>query len=173
MVNIRHQGGLRVKSDHKNRLFMIRDIYNIFFSFRLQRLSTWYQYQYFPWHQPLVLELAPTFQREKTEKTLTKKKLKMISLSKYCKVTTLFVEISFELRTFFNFSDKPFKIHTHLAQFKHSPGTFIFPSGFCRVKVEKILKSSLDWSHHRVSVQGVKSLGGHFACLCRGLNIMK
>jgi hypothetical protein len=22
---------------------------------------------------------------------------------------------------------------------------------------------------HRVSVQGVKSLGGHFACLCRGL----
>ena len=21
---------------------------------------------------------------------------------------------------------------------------------------------------HRVSVQGVKSLGGHFACLCRG-----
>ena len=25
----------------------------------------------------------------------------------------------------------------------------------------------------RVSVQGVKSLGGHFACLCRGLNFMK
>ena len=25
----------------------------------------------------------------------------------------------------------------------------------------------------RVSVQGVKSLGGHFACLCRGLNLMK
>ena len=22
--------------------------------------------------------------------------------------------------------------------------------------------------HYRVSVQGVKSLGGHFACLCRG-----
>ena len=25
----------------------------------------------------------------------------------------------------------------------------------------------------RVSVQGVKSLDGHFACLCRGLNFMK
>ena len=25
----------------------------------------------------------------------------------------------------------------------------------------------------RVSVQGVKSLGGHFACFCRGLNFMK
>ena len=25
----------------------------------------------------------------------------------------------------------------------------------------------------RVSVQGVKSLGGHFACLCRGLNFIK
>ena len=24
------------------------------------------------------------------------------------------------------------------------------------------------WLQHRVSVQGVKSLGGHFACLCRG-----
>ena len=24
------------------------------------------------------------------------------------------------------------------------------------------------WSFNRVSVQGVKSLGGHFACLCRG-----
>ena len=23
---------------------------------------------------------------------------------------------------------------------------------------------------HRVSVQGVKSLGGHFACLCRGFD---
>ena len=26
---------------------------------------------------------------------------------------------------------------------------------------------------HRVSVQGVKSLGDHFACLCQGLNFMK
>ena len=25
-----------------------------------------------------------------------------------------------------------------------------------------------EWSLSRVSVQGVKSLGGHFACLCRG-----
>ena len=25
----------------------------------------------------------------------------------------------------------------------------------------------------RVSVQGVKSLGGHFVCLCRSLNFMK
>ena len=25
----------------------------------------------------------------------------------------------------------------------------------------------------RVSVQGVESLGGYFACLCRGLNFMK
>ena len=28
-------------------------------------------------------------------------------------------------------------------------------------------------SKNRVSVQGVKSLGGHFACLCRGLIFMK
>ena len=26
----------------------------------------------------------------------------------------------------------------------------------------------LKWTLSRVSVQGVKSLGGHFACLCRG-----
>ena len=25
----------------------------------------------------------------------------------------------------------------------------------------------------RVSIRGVKSLGDHFACLCRGLNVMK
>ena len=26
------------------------------------------------------------------------------------------------------------------------------------------------WDKNRVSVQGVKSLGGHFACLCRGFD---
>ena len=29
------------------------------------------------------------------------------------------------------------------------------------------------WVDPRVSVQGVKSLGGHFSCLCWGLNFMK
>ena len=31
----------------------------------------------------------------------------------------------------------------------------------------KVAKQHL-WAIYRVSVQGVKSLGGHFACLCRG-----
>ena len=35
------------------------------------------------------------------------------------------------------------------------------------------LKSKKKKQYLRVSVQGVKSLGGHFACLCRGLNFMK
>ena len=30
------------------------------------------------------------------------------------------------------------------------------------------LSSNQSWLKPRVSVQGVKSLGGHFACLCRG-----
>ena len=35
------------------------------------------------------------------------------------------------------------------------------------------LKIFTDDENGRVSVQGVKSLGNHFACLCRGLNFMK
>ena len=40
-----------------------------------------------------------------------------------------------------------------------------------RKGVQKALKcayKSKQMSFFRVSVQGVKSLGGHFACLCRG-----
>ena len=29
------------------------------------------------------------------------------------------------------------------------------------------------WKNIRVSVQGVKSLGGHFACLCRGFDFFE
>ena len=40
--------------------------------------------------------------------------------------------------------------------------------------MEENVPSILIVSHGgRVSVQGVKSLGGHFACLCRGLNFVK
>ena len=40
--------------------------------------------------------------------------------------------------------------------------------------MEENVPSILIVSHGgRVSVQGVKSLGGHFACLCQGLNSMK
>ena len=39
-------------------------------------------------------------------------------------------------------------------------------------KGSRVLTKSA-YGRHRVSVQGVKSLGGHFACLCRGLNFMK
>ena len=31
----------------------------------------------------------------------------------------------------------------------------------------------MKWPLTRVSVQGVKSLGGHFACLCRGFEFYK
>ena len=34
--------------------------------------------------------------------------------------------------------------------------------------VNSIINPVLECRHIRVSVQGVKSLGGHFACLCRG-----
>ena len=36
---------------------------------------------------------------------------------------------------------------------------------------EKNNKSTVDFDENfRISVQGVKSLGGHFACLCRGFD---
>ena len=35
------------------------------------------------------------------------------------------------------------------------------------------ISSQSFWSYSRVSVQGVKSLGGHFACLCRGFKFYK
>ena len=43
----------------------------------------------------------------------------------------------------------------------------------CNMKRTKLLKSNEFglWSGQvRVSVQGVKSLGGHFACLCQGFD---
>ena len=35
---------------------------------------------------------------------------------------------------------------------------------------EVICSKGIKWHEDRVSVQGVKSLGGHFACLCREIN---
>jgi hypothetical protein len=47
-----------------------------------------------------------------------------------------------------------------------------FSKPFDHIRAKKVIKilfflSGL-WCGLRVSVQGVKSLGGHFACLCRG-----
>ena len=42
--------------------------------------------------------------------------------------------------------------------------SFLVESGFSW----RWLKTFKVWISYRVSVQGVKSLGGHFACLCRG-----
>ena len=59
------------------------------------------------------------------------------------------------------------------------PNNFINRIGKCKLRTSILLlidKSSLKYGFckkFRVSVQGVKSLGGHFACLCRGLNFMK
>ena len=39
------------------------------------------------------------------------------------------------------------------------------------LKYKSIHKLTKDDQKIRVSVQGVKSLGGHFACLCRGFDI--
>ena len=36
------------------------------------------------------------------------------------------------------------------------------------IKYDPNRNSNIEWTLTRVSVQGVKSLGGHFACLCRG-----
>ena len=36
--------------------------------------------------------------------------------------------------------------------------------------VDSIINPVPECRHIRVSVQGVKSLGGHFACLCRGFD---
>ena len=54
------------------------------------------------------------------------------------------------------------------------PNNFINRIGKCKLRTSILLlidKSSLKYGFckkFRVSVQGVKSLGGHFACLCRG-----
>ena len=37
-------------------------------------------------------------------------------------------------------------------------------------KLDTIQYFCASWARNRVSVQGVKSLGGHFACLCRGFD---
>ena len=62
-----------------------------------------------------------------------------------------------------------------LRQCQSGPKIKGMPLSFFLLKVGKsqkatflVFNSSEKWMKSRVSVQGVKSLGGHFACLCRG-----
>ena len=47
----------------------------------------------------------------------------------------------------------------------------MFSQGLCKVMKMKVVHTVVNLSLlYRVSIRGVKSLGGHFACLCRGFD---
>ena len=87
-------------------------------------------------------------------------------------------EMKGSLPPFYFVDFKAYKIFTYLHQFKAFTKELFFFSkkiDFERIwwMIMQILKKSLKtlWNFRlwpRVSVQGVKSLGGHFACLCQG-----